>query len=305
MKSMTGFGRGVAKINGWQYIAEVKTLNHRYYDVSIRLPHVLNPLEDRARKLLAQHIRRGKTEVFVRTAFVGGEDVAAQSGVHWPAAAAFAEAVQELGQEFGFSAAECIAMLSARPALLHDPPAEAFDPKADEVFREAAWAALSEALTGALDQCNAMRVAEGKTVRDDILATIERITGLVGRCKTQGPEVLVRCEVKLRERLAEVLTLLQGFRPDEARLVTELALLADKFCINEELSRIDSHIKQLYHMVNEGNEPVGRKLDFLMQELNREANTVGVKSGDDVLARYAVELKSEIEKIRKQVQNVE
>ena len=300
VKSMTGYGRGECMRHDWKFAVEIKTVNHRYCDISIRLPQVMNPYEDRIRKILASGINRGKVDVYIRMETLGHPPV--KINVNTAVADAYASALHKLLDRYPVPDQITLSMLAAGPNVFTvDSSMSTAD---EEEMRSKAWEALEIALRAAADQLEEMRLSEGKALQADISVRRSRLTEVIDEIKTRLPIVQQDYENRLRERVEEVLAHLPNGEPDESRLIVELALFADRCNIEEELIRLESHLKQLNHILDE-DDAVGRKLDFLVQELNREANTIGSKANDITVSQLVIDLKSEIEKIREQVQNVE
>ena len=291
MYSMTGYGKGEYKEGGIELTVEIKTVNNRYLDISVKSPKIFNAYEEAIRSQVREKLTRGHADIFI--VFVDKREKAKQLFVDENAARAYAAAALRLKTMF--------------PDLTDDFTLTALMKSADVVRQEEAQGAddellgaLSSALGKALDNLNAMRLKEGKKLADDMLSRMETIEKLVNGIKARAPLVAENYRKKMGERMKEVLS---GVDYDETRLLTEVAVFADKSNIDEELTRLFSHIAQFRSIAEEG--IVGRKLDFLVQEFNREANTTCSKSNDIALTRTGLALKNEIEKVREQVQNLE
>ncbi|MCL2189296.1 MAG: YicC family protein [Defluviitaleaceae bacterium] len=314
-KSMTGFGRGECQRYDRRFKIEIKSVNHRYGDFSIRLPRFLNAFEDKIRKRLAKDIARGKVEVWVGFDSYTERDITAR--VNWTFADAYVKVLEEIREKYGWTGSS-VSMLTENTGntelelLARNPDVVSFEKfesaynnkETQNEFEETLFAALEEALTN----FNAMRKTEGDALANDIRekqANIQKLTTLISE---RAPAAVEENAQKLKERAAELLAKLSESTAPieiaESRFLTEIALLADRSAIDEELTRLASHLTQLDSILEE-TEPIGRKLDFLVQELNREANTIGSKSTNQQLGKWVVELKSEVEKIREQVQNIE
>ncbi len=292
LRSMTGYGRGETVSALRRVTVELKAVNHRYNDMNIKLPRTMLYLEDRLRKRVAGAINRGKTDVFVTVETFPGAEVQIQ--LNERLADAYYAQLQALSLRFGLEEGQAVLPLLARyPDVIMAQPAETDE---DELAREV-MAALEEALERFLE----MRTREGENLGADIRKKAENIEQLVAQIEERAPLVAAEYRERLNTRLEE---LLSGVEVDPARLATEVTLFADRCCIDEELTRLHSHLEQLDGIL-EGGGPVGRKLDFLVQEMNREANTIASKANDIAVTRGAIELKSEIEKIREQIQNLE
>ena len=292
LRSMTGYGRGETVSALRRVTVELKAVNHRYNDMNIKLPRTMLYLEDRLRKRVAGAINRGKTDVFVTVETFPGAEVQIQ--LNERLADAYYAQLQALSLRFGLEEGQAVLPLLARyPDVIVAQPAETDE---DELAREV-MAALEEALERFLE----MRTREGENLGADIRKKAENIGRLVAQIEERAPLVAEEYRERLNTRLEE---LLSGVEVDPARLATEVTLFADRCCIDEELTRLHSHLEQLDGILAGGG-PVGRKLDFLVQEMNREANTIASKANDIAVTRGAIELKSEIEKIREQIQNLE
>lgn len=291
MFSMTGFGRGEYKQEGIELTAEVKTVNNRYLDISVKCPKVFSAYEDTVRKLVREYLTRGHADIFISITDKRRREKAYY--VDESAAAAYVEAAKRLAELFPDLPDDVtITSVLRQPDMLR---AEEPGTADDETV-----SALKSALCSALQKLNAMRAVEGEKLASDMLARVDNIEGMVQGISERAPLVAR----DYGERLAEkVRTYLQNIPFDEGRLLTEVAVFADKSNIDEELTRLRSHIGQFRAIC--GEKLVGRKLDFLIQEFNRETNTICSKSNDIVITKLGLDMKNEIEKIREQVQNVE
>jgi uncharacterized protein (TIGR00255 family) len=297
-KSMTGYGRGEHTAHDRRFKVEMKSVNHRYSDVTIKLPRFLNAFEERVRKRLAKNIVRGKVEVWVNFESFTAKDVSVR--INTPFADAYMEALTELAAKYELSHNKpSLQMLASHPEVLGIEKSDLND----ENLQAELWETLSAALEQALANFEAMREAEGTALMYDIKEKKAHIQALLAQIMERAPAVAEDHAGRLRERIEETLAKV-NLTMDEGRLLTEIAVFADRSCIDEEVTRLTSHLSQLDAMLS-GTDATGRKMDFLVQEFNREANTIGSKSNDVILARLVVDLKSEIEKIREQVQNIE
>jgi len=296
---MTGYGRGESMAFEWKCTVELKTVNHRYCDISIRIPPVMNPYEDRVRKILTREVQRGKLDVYIRVESFGQQPVKVE--VNGGMADAYMKALHTMTKRYAVPDEPSLAMLASYPDVFM------VDKTISDETRERIWSILEKALNEATEKLNEMRSAEGKALYADIMAKRMGLADLLRELKVRLPEAASDYEKRLQTRITEVLERLNlAEEPDEARLLIELAIYADRVCVDEELTRLDSHLTQLNLIMAEAKKSaVGRKLDFLVQELNREVNTIGSKSGDMVISKLVIDMKSEIEKIREQVQNVE
>ena len=291
MFSMTGYGKGEYKEGGIELTVEIKTVNNRYLDVSVKSPKSFNAYEEAVRSLVRGSLSRGHADVFI--GFNDRREQARRLTVDENAARAYVQAPQRLKELFPGIADDL-----TLTALLRG--ADVIRTEEDAADDEQVFAALTAALSAALEKLNAMRAREGEKLAADMLARMDTIETLVGEIAARAPCVAENYRAKLFERMREVLA---DAPVDEARLLSEAAVFADKCNIDEELTRLRSHISQFRAVCRE--ERVGRKLDFLVQEFNREANTVCSKSNDLAVTNAALALKNEIEKIREQVQNIE
>lgn len=291
IKSMTGYGRYEIEEKERKVNVEISTVNHRYCDLSIRMPKALTHLEDEIRKCIKQFIARGKVEVSIYITSMSADDV--EVVVNEPACTAYIEALRKIGTKLGLN--DNIGM--AEVMRLND----VITIQKKQADLEVIWPMIDQALRQALTQLVAMREKEGMILKKDLLEKADNMLRLVGELEYLSVEVVNTYKLKLEERISR---LLEEIPVDETRLAMEVALFADRAAIDEELTRLKSHVGQL-KMILEEESSIGRKLDFLMQEMNREANTIASKAGDYTITSYAVELKSEIEKIREQIQNIE
>lgn len=291
MFSMTGYGKGEYKEGGIELTVEIKTVNNRYLDVSVKSPKSFNAYEEAVRSLVRGSLSRGHADVFI--GFNDRREQARRLTVDENAARAYVQAAERLKELFPGIADDL-----TLTALLRG--ADVIRTEEDAADDEQVLAALTAALSAALEKLNAMRAREGEKLAADMLARMDTIETLVGEIAARAPCVAENYRAKLFERMREVLA---DAPVDEARLLSEAAVFADKCNIDEELTRLRSHISQFRAVCRE--ERVGRKLDFLVQEFNREANTVCSKSNDLAVTNAALALKNEIEKIREQVQNIE
>ena len=301
-KSMTGFGLGECSRFNRRFKVEMKSVNHRFNDFTIKLPRFLNPFEDKIRRRLSETIVRGKVDIWINFESFTPRDINVQ--VNQVYADAYMNALNTIASKLNLKQVPpemALELLAKVPdIILFDRYESAL---ASEQMRIEIWETLSEALDSALVSFNAMRITEGAALEKDIWEHHARAVYLIAKIRKQVPLSVDIQAQKLRERLNDLAGRLGG-KPDEEKLLTEIAHLTDKGDISEELARMDSHFEQLAGMLAE-KEAIGRKMDFLVQEMNREANTIGSKSNDIVLTKSVVELKSIIEKIREQVQNIE
>ncbi len=291
MYSMTGYGKGEYREGGIELTAEIKTVNNRYLDIAVKSPKVFNAYEEVIRAEVRKKLSRGHADIFIN--FVDKREKPKNLYVDSPAAQGWYDAAGRLKEMFpGLSDDFTLTALIKCPDVVRQEEVQGAD--------EELVGALKSALATALDNLNAMRLKEGTKLSEDMLSRMDEIERLVSKIRTRAPLVAAEYRKRAEERMKEIL---EGIDYDEARLLTEVAVFADKSNIDEELTRLGSHILQFRAICKE--ERVGRKLDFLVQEFNREANTVCSKSNDLAVTDAALALKSEIEKVREQVQNVE
>ena len=291
ISSMTGYGRYEIQENERKVLVEISSVNHRYLDLNIRMPRVLMHLEDEIRKILKEKVARGKVEVSLTYQSTSKEDI--DVVVNTALAEAYLEGLRKMGSQFGL---EDDLKLSA---LMNVNDLMTFQKKATD--EEEVSKIIYKGVLGALVNFTQMRMNEGMALKEDILMKSKKLSQMIETIELRSPEVVKGYQQRLENRLGQ---LLQEAPIDESRIATEIALFADKCAIDEEITRLKSHIKQLEEILTEGG-VVGRKLDFLMQEMNREANTIGSKANDYEITTNVVALKTEIEKIREQVQNIE
>lgn len=291
MYSMTGFGRGEYREGGIELTAEIKTVNNRYLDVSVRCPKTFSGCEDAVRAKVRSSLTRGHADVFI--SLTDKRRRAKSLFVDEEAARAYVQAAERLAELFPEVQNDVtLTAVLRQPDVVRAEEASGADEEAE--------AALDAALSAALANLNAMRAAEGEKLASDMLARADKIEGMVRQIAARAPLVAGEYARRLEEKVRNYL---KNVPVDESRLLTEVAAFADKSDINEELTRLSSHIAQFRAIC--GEKLVGRKLDFLIQEFNRETNTICSKSNDLVITRLGLEMKNEIEKIREQVQNVE
>ena len=291
ISSMTGYGRCEIEENERKVLVEISGVNHRYLDLNIRLPRLLMQLEEEIRKTLKKKLARGKVEVSITYQSTSKEDL--EVVVDTALGSAYLEGLRQVGRQFGL---EDDLKLSA---LMNVNDLITFQKRASD--EEAIAQTIFKAVNGAVDAFMQMRFTEGEALKQDILIKNHTLSEMVEAIELRSPQVITHYQERLKNRLGQ---LLEEVPVDEARMASEIALFADKCAIDEELIRLKSHIKQLEEILTEGG-IVGRKLDFLMQEMNREANTIGSKANDYEITKMVVALKTEMEKIREQVQNIE
>lgn len=289
--SMTGYGRARQVLNGREITVELRGVNARFLEYSSRLPRAFAFLEDPLKKLVAARVSRGKVELSLTVQNTTAADTVVT--VNWPLAKGYRDAMTALSEQLALKNDMSVSLIARMPDVLAQTAAP--------LDEEALWADVQAVAGQAVDAFLTMRAAEGEKLKADLLSHLDVVEQLVGRIEANTAGRVKAYSDKLYARLQE---LLADRSIDESRLVTEAAIFADKTAIDEETVRLHSHIAQ-YRDILSGDGPVGRKLDFLTQELNREANTIGSKCQDVDITRLVVELKSEIEKLREQLQNLE
>ncbi len=290
-RSMTGFGRGEYKSEKQDFLIEIKTVNHRYSDLFLKLPRQLSFLEDKVRETISKSISRGKIDVYVSYDEHGDDSRSVQIDV--PLAKAYIKSIETLRDNFNLRDDISVSLVARFPDVLKI--------EKTEVDEDETWQGFKKALDAALESLVKMREVEGEGLKKDMVERASYIKSIVKIIEDYSPQVVRDYKQKLENRLKE---LLDQQVVDESRIAMEVAIFADRCSINEELVRLNSHIKQ-FKQTLDMDQPVGRKLDFLVQEMNREINTIGSKANDIEIAKHVVEIKSEIEKIREQVQNIE
>ncbi len=291
MLSMTGYGKGEYKEDGLELTCEIKTVNNRYLDVSIKMPRIFTAYEETIRSLIREKLTRGHADVFV--SFKDKREKPTCLSADLALAASYLAAAKSIKEKFPELVDDVtVSSVLRYPDVLRQDDVATADEEL--VF------ALKTAVGGALDSLNVMRKIEGEKLKEDMLARMATIEGLVKQVSERAPLIANEYREKLTARIKDYL---EGVNPDEGRLLTEVAVFTDKSNIDEELTRLYSHIAQFREICAEG--IVGRKLDFLVQEFNREANTTCSKSNDVTITRLGLALKNEIEKVREQVQNLE
>ena len=288
---MTGYGKGEAQSEGNKYTVEIKSVNHRYSDYSIRLPKHLSSFEDKVRSLASEYISRGKIDIFVSCEEYGENNIEVK--LNEPLAKAYIEATEKLCTRFNLVNDISASFISRFPDVL--------TVEKKEEDEENIWSVLKQALETALKSFVAMREIEGQKLKDDLLEKSGKIENLVKKIEERAPLVVIEYKNRLDAKLKEFVD--QNII-DENRIAAEVAIFADRCSIDEEIVRLKSHLSQLKHILENENQ-VGRKLDFLVQEINREVNTIGSKANDLEIIKNVVEAKSEIEKLREQIQNLE
>ncbi len=291
IKSMTGYGRAVETVNGREFTVEIRSVNNRYLDCSVRLPRIISFAEDNVKQTIKQSVTRGKVEVYISLRSENGEE--AHISLNKVVLEGYLSAMRQMVSEYGVADDISTSTLSRLP--------DVFLVEKPELDEKQLLQDLLIVVTKAVDNYNAMRETEGKALDKDLRSRGETILGFVSLVESGNAQTVVDYRSRLETKLREVL---ENTNIDESRILTEAAIFADKVAVDEETVRLRSHLEQMNTMLDAGG-AVGRKLDFLLQEMNREANTIGSKCTDVKLARIVVDIKAELEKIREQTQNIE
>lgn len=291
IKSMTGYGGAKGSVEGLEISVELKSVNNRYLDTSVRLPRSFLFAEDAVKAAVQQHISRGKVDVFISVDSSAAEDMTVK--VNEPLLKGYIQAISQISRDYGLSNDITAMSVSRFPDVL--------SVEKKDLDAEAITAGIISVAEAALADFDAMRLREGEKLRDDVLSKLETIDSLVTLVEQESPKTLADYRARLESKMAEVLG---SAGIDENRILAEAAIFADRIAVDEETVRLRSHMSQLKTMIS-GSSPTGRKIDFLIQEFNREANTIGSKCQSSHIAHVVVDLKSEIEKIREQIQNIE
>ena len=291
IKSMTGYGRAVETVNGREFTVEIRSVNNRYLDCSVKLPRSVSFAEEPVKQAVKKAVSRGKVDVFisVKSEVADEAKVSLNTGV----LNGYLTAMRQMVEQFGVTDDISVSTLSRLP--------EVFLVEKPEVDEEQLLADLMSVVSKALDGYNAMRAAEGAALDADLRSRGNTILELVAQVEAGNGKTVADYRTRLENKLREVLA---NTAIDESRILTEAAIFADKVAVDEETVRLRSHLQQMNAMLTAGG-AMGRKLDFLLQEMNREANTIGSKCSDVALARIVVDIKAELEKIREQTQNIE
>jgi len=288
---MTGYGRAVETVNGREFTVELRSVNNRYLDCSVRLPEILSFAEESVKQAVKASVSRGKVDVYISLRSESQEDVAV--ALNKAVLEGYLTAMRQMVTEFGVKDDISVSAVSRLP--------EVFSVEKQELDEEQLGKDLLCVVAKALEGYDAMRAAEGKALEQDLRSRGQTILELVSQVEAGNTQTVIDYRIRLENKLREVL---ENKSIDENRILTEAAIFADKVAVDEETVRLRSHLEQMNTMLSGGG-AIGRKLDFLLQEMNREANTIGSKCTDVRLARIVVEIKAELEKIREQTQNIE
>lgn len=291
IRSMTGFGRAKIEHEGREYNVEIKSVNHKYSDVSIKIPRQISYLEEKVRKEILSKVSRGKIDVFITLQDYSEKGKSIK--INKELAKIYISQLRELAEETGITANIDVIDISKFPEVLNI---------SNEENEETYWDELKGVLDTALDNFVSMREMEGSKICDDLKVRMERIKEKVSKISSYSAGLVDEYIVKLNARVKE---LMNTDVIDENRLAQEIVIFSDKSSIQEELTRLDSHISQFLNLLSSGSSPVGKKLDFIIQEMNREVNTIGSKANSTNISEGVIELKTEIEDVREQIQNIE
>ncbi len=291
IKSMTGFGRCEIAEGQRKFTVELKGVNHRYLDVNIRMPKKLNFFETSIRNLLKQYAQRGKVDIFISYEDTSENQVSLKYNP--TLAAEYLTYFKQMQETFGLDNDIRVSTLSRYP--------EVFTMEEQVVDEEELWNGLEKALKGAFEQFVETRIVEGENLKKDLIAKLNELLEIVSQIEERSPQILSEYRTKLETKVKE---LLENTQIDESRIASEVVIFADKICTDEETVRLRSHIEHMKATL-EMTEGIGRKLDFIAQEMNREANTILSKANDLATSNYGIDLKTGIEKVREQIQNIE
>ncbi len=292
VSSMTGFGKGESSNEDIRFTVEIKTINNRYNDINIKIPKFIRGFEENIRKIAKNKISRGRIDIFVSYEVLAGSDT--QIKVNEPIAIAYKKAIDELSDLLGLTGEPDLDTLLKMQDILEIQKTEGDNDKN--------WMTLEQALSQAMDDLTSMRRIEGEALTKDILNSVNQVEILIEEIYESAQTVVEEYKEKLEKRVSELIG--NKYNLDESKLYNEIVFFADRSDINEELVRLKSHMKQLADTLSEGG-VIGRKLDFILQEINRESNTIGSKSSTIKITQSSVEIKNHIEKMREQVQNIE
>jgi uncharacterized protein (TIGR00255 family) len=293
IKSMTGYGKAEAVLAGRKFLIEMKSVNHRFLEISLRMPGMLLPLEGEIKKRIGEQFSRGRIEATIRMDGDGSAETAARFTLNLPLVRNYHALLGQLKEEFHLGDGITLAMMAGfRDAFVSAETAQ--DPAT-------LWEGLAKILAEAIRTLTEMREKEGESLKLDLTGRLDLIAGFLEAISGRAPQVVLDYQKRLTDRVRE---LTGGMVVDEARLLQEVAIMAEKSDITEEIVRFRSHINQFTELLT-GDDSAGRKIDFLIQEMGREINTIGSKSGDSGISRSVIEIKSELAKLREQVQNIE
>ena len=291
IRSMTGYGRSIRNVEGREITVEIRSVNNRYLDCTVKLPRIYSYAEDRVKQLVKEYVTRGKVDVFITVVNTAGEEI--KISLNRPVLEGYLAAMQTVAADYPVRDDISVTALTRLP--------DVFLTEKPDVDEEARAEEILQTVREALERYNEMRTAEGAALERDLLNRRQTILQLVAKVEARSPVTVAEYRARLQAKMREAL---ESTSIDENRILAEAALFADKVAVDEETVRLRSHLDQLAQMLAGGG-AIGRKLDFLLQEMNREANTIGSKGNDLEQARTVVDIKAELEKIREQTQNIE
>lgn len=292
IKSMTGFGRCEVQDESHKFTVEMKSVNHRYLDANIRMPKKLNFFETAIRSLLKQSVQRGKVDIFITYEDLSEQQVSLK--YNEVLAAEYLSYFEKMQEKFSLENDIRVSTLSRYPEVL--------TMEEQAVDEEELWKGLKKALDGAIRQFVETRTSEGEHLREDLIEKLDNMLKLVGCIEERSPQIIAEYRDKLETKVKE---LLADTQIEDSRIAAEVVIFADKICTDEEVVRLKSHIVHMKETLVSDDSGIGRKLDFIAQEMNREANTILSKANDLEISNIGIELKTEIEKVREQIQNIE
>ena len=292
IKSMTGFGHCEITEGNRKFSVEMKSVNHRYLDANIRMPKKLNFFETAIRNLLKQSVHRGKVDIFITYEDMSESQVSLK--YNETLAAEYLSYLKKMGETFSLENNIRVSTLSRYPEVL--------TMEEQPIDEDELWNGLKKALDGAISQFVETRTLEGEHLKEDLISKLDGMLNLVGEIEERSPKILAEYRAKLEEKVKE---LLEDTQMDEGRIAAEVVIFADKICTDEEVVRLRSHVNHMKETLLSDESGIGRKLDFIAQEMNREANTILSKANDLEVSNIGIELKTEIEKVREQIQNIE
>lgn len=288
---MTGFGRGEFTQNYKTFIVEVRAVNHRYNDISIRMPRTFNSFEDKIREYIQNNISRGKVDIYISYTNIGVSDK--RVVLDKQLTGEYINVLNNVKDEFNISDKIDLSLITRLPDIIRI--------ESDEEDQDEIWILLKNALEFAISNLVSMRENEGEMLKEDVIGRLENIGKIVNEIEQKASSIIDEYREKLSNRIKD---LMKNSPVDESKIAMEVAIMADKSSIAEEIVRLRSHLSQMTSTLDSSN-PIGRKLDFIVQEMNRESNTINSKTGNIEIIRGIIEIKTEIEKIREQIQNIE
>jgi len=291
IKSMTAYGSAESLKNGLEFIVELRSVNYRYREIVLRLPQGLQPFEEKVKSIVASTVKRGRIEISIQIKDNGVKDLKLE--LNRPLVKAYINVFNDLNEELGGKQRIDLSFFSQLKDIIIT--------KHDTIDSENVWLDLENVISEALLSMESMRINEGRVLEQDFLKRLDRIKKYIDEIRSRSKVIIENYSDKLRQKINK---LIKSIEINDDRLIQEIALMADRSDITEELVRVDSHLEQFRNFMNQ-DDVIGRRLDFLLQEINREVNTMGAKAADSLVSQLAVEIKAELEKLREQIQNVE